>query len=294
MKYKKVVISSLEALLSLFSTKSCPYREFNDKGLLLELQSIKAITITGRPKIVFINSEKSIFNYLHKSNDFDFDTQEELSSYINLIKNTEVLSKDEIAEYQTTTKDSKSESFYGIHVAVLEDTVVYQKGKNIILYPLYSGSYFFFQKDIIQIPENTLVVGIENPQVLWRLHRYKNLFGDGDNIVFILINDYKNGYPFKWLSSYKGKYIHWGDYDIAGVSIYLNKVLPKLQRQDLAKFFLPHDIENSIKKLGNKSDYEKQKHLLPGLLTKASEVEREFLLFIDDCKKSLEQEKYII
>jgi len=294
LKYKKASISSLEQLLMLIKVNTCPYRDMKDKRLLKELEALNIITISGVPKVVVLNCEKSLFSYLQRSNQFIFNSVNKLEEYIEQEKNSFVKSKDEVAAFQLTTKDSTSESFYGINVAVLENTEVLQRGKPITLSPLYSGAYFFFQKGIIEIPKDTLVIGVENPQTLWFINRYKKVFKqEKRKKVFVLMNDYKNGYPYTWLKTINGPYLHFADFDISGVSIYLNKVVPKLKNKDLAEFYIPKNIKKLISKYGNRKDYNKQENLFDGVLKIAGNKEADMLRYIKAVGKSLEQEKLV-
>ena len=293
--YKKIALSTLEKIVLLIKNENILYSEFNDRSVLRELEQLNIVTVSGRPKIVLLNNKVMLFRYLQKSNQFIFDSIELLQEYIDFEKNGDLKSKDEISKYQLTTKDSVSESFYGINIAVLRDTVVMQNNKEITLKPLHSGAYFFFQKDVIIIPEDTLVIGVENPQVVWLIDRYKRWFNyENEKMVFILINDYKNGYPFQWIGTIKGRYLHFGDFDISGLSIYYNKVYPRLERKDLTQYFIPEGIEEIINKLGNKKDFEAQKTHFDGVFEKANEKEKKLLQFIKMVGKSLEQEKLSI
>lgn len=291
-KYKKITLSTLEKIVTLIEKENILYSEFNDKNALKELEQLNIVGISGHPKVILLESSIRLFKYLQKSNQFIFETIEALQEYIDFEKSGELKSKDEISQYQLTTKDSISESFYGINIAVIRDTVVMQNNEEIILKPLHSGAYFFFQKDVIVIPEDTLVVGVENPQVIWLIDRYKRWFDyEHEKMVFVLINDYKNGYPFQWLSTIKGRYLHFGDFDISGLSIYYNKAYSRLERKDLAQYFIPDGIKEVIKEHGNKKDFERQKAHFDRVFEKAGEEEKKLLQFIKMIEKSLEQEK---
>ena len=51
----------------------------------------------------------------------------------------------------------------------------------------------------------------------------------------------------EWISNLENEYIHFGDYDLAGVNIYLNKVLPRLSSKKYS-MFIPNNIEQLIEK----------------------------------------------
>ena len=144
---------------------------------------------------------------------------------------------------------------------------------------------------MITIPIDTVVVGIENPQVLWLIERYKHLFVDYEKVVFVLINDYKCGYIYShWLKTIRGKYIHFGDFDLSGVSIYYNKVLPKIKSSQFAEFFLPDFVFPLLAKKGNTRDFDNQIEHLDGLKKINNERLRGLICHIEHHEKSLEQE----
>ncbi|HHH55360.1 MAG TPA: hypothetical protein ENK91_17010, partial [Bacteroidetes bacterium] len=84
-------------------------------------------------------------------------------------------------------------------------------------------------------------------------------------------------------------YLHYGDFDIAGIGIYLNEY--KKHLGDKARFFIPKDIEETIKN-GSRKRYDKQK-----INFKINEIEEKGLLklieIIKKEKKGLDQEYYI-
>jgi hypothetical protein len=92
----------------------------------------------------------------------------------------------------------------------------------------------------------------------------------------------------KWIANLENEYIHFGDYDLAGVNIYLNKVLPRLKKSKKYSFFMPNNIEQLIEKHGNSKLYEKQKQY-KNLLSNDVEVNK-LVEIIRKFKKGFEQE----
>jgi hypothetical protein len=61
----------------------------------------------------------------------------------------------------------------------------------------------------------------------------------------------------KWLQSIPNDYLHFGDFDFAGIGIYLNEFKKHLTRN--ADFFVPENIDTLIADYGNKKRYDEQK-----------------------------------
>jgi tetratricopeptide (TPR) repeat protein len=94
----------------------------------------------------------------------------------------------------------------------------------------------------------------------------------------------------KWLSSIPNNYLHFGDFDIAGIGIYLNEY--KKYLIDKATFFIPEYLEKELRENGNRERYNVQK-----VNFKLNEIEENKLLKLIDLintqKKGLDQEYYI-
>jgi len=91
----------------------------------------------------------------------------------------------------------------------------------------------------------------------------------------------------KWLQTIPNRYIHFGDFDFAGIRIFLNEYKKYLKNR--ASFFIPENIENLIEIYGNKKLYDKQ-----GFNLNKEKITEENLLKLIEAihkhKKGLEQE----
>ncbi len=94
----------------------------------------------------------------------------------------------------------------------------------------------------------------------------------------------------KWLQSLPNNYLHFGDFDFAGIGIYLNEF--KKYINDRANIFIPDNIDSLIKNSGNKKRYDEQK-----INFDISKIKEENLLeliaSIHNHKKGLDQEIFI-
>ncbi len=61
----------------------------------------------------------------------------------------------------------------------------------------------------------------------------------------------------KWLQSIPNPYVHFGDFDFAGIGIYLHEF--KKHLVDRTTFFVPENIDKLITDFGNKKRYDEQK-----------------------------------
>ena len=94
----------------------------------------------------------------------------------------------------------------------------------------------------------------------------------------------------KWLQSISNNYLHFGDFDIAGIGIYLNEYKTHLSKK--AKFLIPENIGNAIKENGNRDRFDNQK--VNFNITEINEKQLLNLIeVINTEKKGLDQEFYI-
>lgn len=80
-------------------------------------------------------------------------------------------------------------------------------------------------------PEVT-IVGVENYETLARIKSQMVIFGKG---LFLFV--FVNASMLEWIEGVDNPYIHYGDFDYAGISIYKDKVLPRLKGKH--SFFYP-------------------------------------------------------
>jgi len=256
--YSKLSLKAIEDLSILLKDGRIQAIKMSNQDALKNLLKESAIKIiNNRPLMYGVENPDLIYRYLNKSNNIKAKSLTELLEYIEFEKDGQVKSRDEIVKHKKTTKDSLSNSFYGLHIAVLSDTQIYQGNELVTLKPNVCGAYFLFNKLDIKIPNDTVVIGVENPQVLWLIHKYSYLFKDFEKVVFVLTNDISSGYFYTWIKEINNKYIHFGDFDFAGLSIYYDKIKPKLKTKD-TYFLVPDKIFDLIKSHGSKANYDKQ------------------------------------
>ena len=123
-----------------------------------------------------------------------------------------------------------------------------------LLYPPPEGSAVFIQNpDEFYIPSDVIVVGVENGENFCRIRSQKYLFGD-NKVLFV--SRYPQSADLReWLIKIPNRYIHFGDFDLAGICIYQSEFYKFLG--DRAGFLIPEDIEERLKS-GNAGLYDTQ------------------------------------
>ena len=184
------------------------------------------------------------------------------------------------------TRDSKV-TRKGLNVSVLRPLKVFIKGKEQTLMPLEGCSTFLHFVSELTLQKDTVVVGVENYQTLLYIKRYEHLFNDGRDYMFLLIKNINTTFERVWLESLKNDYLHFGDYDLAAISIYLNEICPKLGHSSHS-YFINDFILNEIEK-GDRKLYSQQINKYKNLKSNNVDVQK-LIDFINTKMRSVEQE----
>ncbi len=109
------------------------------------------------------------------------------------------------------------------------------------------------------IPQDVIVVGIENMENFRMIRLQRKLFESelGDH-HFLFVSRYPQSTDLRsWLQSIPNHYIHFGDFDLAGINIFLTEFHAYLGER--SSFFIPTDIEQRLAK-GSTARYNDQYH----------------------------------
>ena len=168
-------------------------------------------------------------------------------------------SSDEIMSRATLVKevgDSKMLSvrtFRGFLVNCCEPIEVQLDGRHYTLSPIEGIATFIQDPESFRIPSDVVVVGIENGENFRRIRLQRHLF-HVEKILFV--SRYPQSTDLRnWLIQIPNFYIHFGDFDLAGIHIYQTEIFKYLGAR--SSFFVPKDIEERIM-MGNKDLYDKQ------------------------------------
>lgn len=117
--------------------------------------------------------------------------------------------------------------------------------RQLTILPPYGTFMFIADYQHFCIPEDVVIIGIENAENFRYVARQKYLFKEFEKVLFV------SRYPqnqskdlLQWLLSIPNKYVHFGDLDLAGVAIYQNEFYRYLGER--ASLFIPEDFEERI------------------------------------------------
>lgn len=168
------------------------------------------------------------------------------------------------------SKYKKVKTFRGFLVDCYTPIEATLHHRPFLLEPQEGSSVFINSPETFEIPEDVIVVGMENAENFMQIRKQKYLFdalqveGKGSSEGCDLEKHYLfvSRYPQEnlsdlraWLKRIPNRYIHFGDFDLAGVHIYLSELYA--QMGDRASFLMPSDIESRLAD-GNASLYNQQ------------------------------------
>jgi hypothetical protein len=230
------------------------------KKLLNELLQEDLVSI----KTISSNKKKVIITKLFLEQYKDIEKLEDVATRSNLTK----------LSYQT--KSIKISPQDGLYIS--GDCIV----DNVKL-PLFNLSAIFL-KQIPKIAKDTLVVGVENYENLIYFESTLKYF-QSQNILFV----YRNQAMMRLFKDISNKIIYFGDFDLAGIEIYLKQILPINSN---IKLFIPSNLDILIKKYGNNYLYKKQINRYSSLKSEDQNIQN-IIDTIHKYQKCLEQEFFI-
>ena len=130
-------------------------------------------------------------------------------------------------------------------------------GNEFVINPPESSFVFIDNWLQFAIPERVIVVGIENMENFRMIRHQRKLFESvlGD-VPLLFVSRYPQSKDLRnWLMGIPNKYVHFGDFDLAGIHIFLTEFYKYLGNR--SEFLVPSDIEQRLAK-GSSVRYNKQ------------------------------------
>lgn len=141
------------------------------------------------------------------------------------------------------------------------------------------------------IPEDVVVVGIENMENFRLVRQQTTLFSSvlpGKRLLFV--SRYPQSSDLRsWLQTVPNDYVHFGDFDLAGVNIFLTEFQRYLGSR--ASFLVPEDIEDRLRN-GSTERYREQYLKFNSLSSDNPHIQR-LINLINKYRRGYDQEGYI-
>lgn len=159
------------------------------------------------------------------------------------------------------------------------------------------GSFLFVSDwKKFAIPEDVVVMGVENMENFRMIRKQRTFFEKylhnhdlSDKVLFV------SRYPQstdlrKWLCSIPNHYLHFGDFDLAGINIFLYEFQQYLGKER-SSYLIPDDIESRLKS-GSRKRYDEQYYRFKDIKSNVCELQQ-LIDLIHHERKAYDQEGYI-
>ena len=211
----------------------------------------------------------------------------------------EVNASDSRATMAAETGNSKLvmvRSCPGFPVNSYEPIECFLDRKPLVVSPQEGCFLFVSNWEKFIIPEDVVVIGIENMENFRMIRRQRRFFeeylhthGLSDKVLFV------SRYPQstdlrRWLCTVSNHYLHFGDFDLAGISIFLFEFRQYLGKER-SSYLIPADIESRLRS-GSRQRYDEQCNRFKDIKSDILELQQ-LIDLIHYERKAYDQEGYI-
>ena len=151
----------------------------------------------------------------------------------------------------------KVRSCPGFPVNTYEAITCLLNDREMVVNPVEGSFLFITDWKAFFISEDVVVVGVENMENFRMIRQQRQLFeSEIGKYRFLFVSRYPQSTDLRsWLQSIPNRYVHFGDFDLAGIYIFMTEFYQYLGER--SSFFIPSDIENRLSK-GSHTRYNEQ------------------------------------
>lgn len=173
---------------------------------------------------------------------------EDLRGFENskILREKDGLTRSEQAAETGNSKLVKVRSCPGFPVNAYEPIVCSLHGRELVVNPIEGSFMFITDWEDFVIPEDIIVVGIENMEN-FRMIRHQREFFESEigSQRFLFVSRYPQSTDLRsWLQNIPNRYIHFGDFDLAGIHIFQTEFHKYIG--DRSSYLIPSDIEQRL------------------------------------------------
>ncbi len=185
----------------------------------------------------------------------------------------------------------------GFPVNSYEPIECFLDGEPFMVNPQEGTFSFISEWEKFTIPSDVIVIGIENMENFRMIRKQREFFEK-----YLRVHELSNKVLFvsrypqstdlrRWLYSIPNHYLHFGDFDLAGINIFLHEFYRHLG-PERSSYLIPNDIESRLKS-GSWKRYDEQYDRFKNLKSDVSELQH-LIDIIHYERKAYDQEGYII
>ena len=200
-------------------------------------------------------------------------------------------SRTSMAAETGNSKLMKVRSCPGFPVNSYEPIMCMLNNKEIVVNPIEGSFLFVTDWKTFSIPEDVIVVGVENMENFRMIRQQRQLFeSEIGKHRFLFVSRYPQSTDLRsWLQSIPNRYIHFGDFDLAGIHIFMTEFHQYLGER--SSFFIPSDIEKRLR-IGSQKRYDSQLSKFGNLKSDDRKIQS-LINLINKFHRCYDQEGYI-
>lgn len=170
------------------------------------------------------------------------------------------------------------------------------RGKPFTVNPQDGCFLFVTEWGRFTIPEDVTVIGVENMENFRLIRRQRDFLEEylrthGYSTKVLFVSRYPQSADLrKWLLTVPNHYLHFGDFDLAGISIFLSEFQHYLG-EERTSYLIPDDIASRLKS-GSRKRYDEQFCRFKDIKSDVVELQR-LIDLIHHERKAYDQEGYI-
>jgi len=280
----KLSVSLAKKLLRLVQGESLPRSQVRHAIVdqMLE-EGVLSVRSKGTRQSIYCRDATGAHHYLKNQLGVN-----DLSLFVGIINAADLLRSDAVRA-ASDSKIKTIRSFKGFLVNCYRPLEASLSGIPLQIVPIPGAFTYIHDFEDFILAGDVTVVGVENGENFRYIERQKKVF-PFEKVLFVSRYP-QSGDMVQWLQGITNRYVHFGDFDFAGINIYLNEFKPWLGLR--ASFFVPDGIEKLIQDYGNRELYDRQCKTAPQRNQLPEPALERLWDLISAEKKGLEQEVLI-
>ena len=184
----------------------------------------------------------------------------------------------------------------GFLINSYENIECFLNGKPFLVNPQEGSFIFISDWEQFSIPEDVVVIGVENMENFRMIRKQrvffeKYLITHGLSKKVIFVSRYPQSTDLrKWLCTTPNHYLHFGDFDLAGINIFLSE-FQQFIGKERSSYLIPNDVESRLKS-GSRKRYDEQYCRYKDIKSDICELQQ-LIDIINKERKAYDQEGYI-
>ena len=213
---------------------------------------------------------------------------------MRLLRETLLSENTSRSQQASSTGNSKlvmTRSCPGFPVNTYEPIPCTLNGREFVVNPQEGCFLFVADWQSFFVPDDVVIVGVENMENFRMVRQQRELFEQciGNNRL-LFVSRYPQSIDLRsWLQTIPNRYIHFGDFDLAGINIFLTEYNEYLGNR--SSFLIPSDIERRLAK-GTIERYNDQYQKYKNIKSDIPEIQN-LIDIINKYHRCYDQEGYI-